>query len=102
MVAEAADATEFVLTVKVALLLPAAIITALATLAEGLSLESAMDTPSAGAGPLKLTVPVTDVPPVTPAGLSESDESAMPSVDVSDRVTVDLAVIETSSWICPP
>jgi hypothetical protein len=102
MLTEVDELTAAVATEKVAVLLPAARLTVLGTEAEALLLERETETPPAGAAPLKLTVPMTEVPPVTLAGLTEIEESATPSLGVTDNVTVDLAVIVTSSWICPP
>ena len=66
MVATVAAATGLVLTVKVALLLPAGTVTLEGTLAAALPLESITCAPAAGAGPLSVTVPVGDcVAPVT-------------------------------------
>ena len=69
--------TALVLTVKVALVAPAASVTLVGTLAAAvLVLESATCAPPAGAAPLNVTVPVEDcVPPITLVGLSVSDES---------------------------
>jgi len=65
-----------VLTVKVALVAPAGMITLEGTLAAPvLLLESATCAPPAGAGPLSVTVPVEDcIPPTTLVGFSESEE----------------------------
>src|SRR5437762_2224519 len=69
--------TALVLTVKVALVAPAATVTLEGTVAAAvLLLESATVAPPAGAAPLNVTVPVEDcVPPITLVGLSVSDES---------------------------
>jgi hypothetical protein len=64
-----------VLTLKVALVAPAGTITLEGTLAAPLSLESATCAPPAGAGPLSVTVPVEDDPPITLDGLSVSEET---------------------------
>src|SRR5437879_12633368 len=65
-----------VLTVKVALVAPAGMITLEGTLAAPvLLLESATCAPPAGAGPLSVTVPVEDcIPPTTLGGFGESEE----------------------------
>jgi len=65
-----------VLTVKVALVAPAGMITLEGTLAAPvLLLESATCAPPAGAVPLSVTVPVEDcIPPTTLVGFSESEE----------------------------
>ena len=69
-------ATALVLTVKVALVAPAATVTLEGTLAAVvLLLESATIAPPVGAGPLSVTVPVEDrIPPTTFVGFSESEE----------------------------
>src|SRR5438309_2669759 len=74
MVAVAEEATALVLTTKVALVAPAGTVTLEGTLAAPLLLESATGAPPVGAGPLIVTVPVEEFPPVTLVGLSESEE----------------------------
>jgi hypothetical protein len=74
MVTVVDPATALVLTVKVALVAPAGTATLEGTLAAPLLLESATCAPSAGAGPLNVTVPVEEFPPVTLVGFSESEE----------------------------
>jgi hypothetical protein len=69
-------ATAPVLTVKVALAAPAATITLEGTLAVAvLLLESVTCAPPAGAGPLSVTVPVEEFPPVTLVGFRVIEES---------------------------
>src|SRR5260221_14271348 len=69
------EATEPVLTANVALVAPAAIVTLEGTLAAvRLLLESINCAPPDGAGPLNVTVPVEEFPPLTLAGFSESEE----------------------------
>jgi hypothetical protein len=66
----------FVLTVKVALINPGDTVTLEGTVAtEVLLLERATTAPAAGAGPLSVTVPVDELPPVTLDGFSVSDVS---------------------------
>ncbi len=60
--------TGLVLTVNVALLAPAVIVTVLL-------LESVTCAPPAGAGPLNVTVPADEFPPVTLVGLNVSEAS---------------------------
>jgi len=67
-------ATALVLTVNVALVAPAATVTLEGTLAAPLLLESATCAPPAGAGPLSVTVPVEEFPPVTLVGLTVNEE----------------------------
>jgi hypothetical protein len=70
-------ATALVLTVNVAVVAPATTVTLGGTLAAVvLLLESVTCAPPAGAGPLSVTVPVEEFPPVTLVGFSESEESA--------------------------
>src|SRR5467141_4536210 len=68
-------ATALVVTVNVALVAPAPTVTLDRTLATVvLLLESVTCAPPAGAGPLSVTVPVEEFPPVTLVGFSESEE----------------------------
>ena len=68
-------ATGLVLTVKVALLLPAGTVTLEGTLAAALLLESVTCALAVGAGPLSVTVPVDDCAPVTLAGLNVTEDA---------------------------
>ena len=78
-----------VLTVKLALVLPAGTVTLEGTLAAPLSLESMTCAPPAGAGPLSVTVPVEDpTPPTTLVGFRVSEET----VGRGGGVTVSEAV----------
>src|SRR5258706_4248167 len=81
-----------VLNLKVALVGPAGTITLEGTLAGLLLLESATCAPPAGAGPLSVTVPVEDVPPITPVGLSVSEETVGRGGGVTVRVMVVVRV----------
>jgi hypothetical protein len=68
--------TGLVDTVKLALVAPAATVTVAGTVATAVSLlESVTSTPPAGAGVIRLTVPVDAAPPVTLVGLRLSEES---------------------------
>jgi len=58
-------ATALVVTLNVALVAPAAIATLAGTDAAGLLLESATWAPPLGAGPSRVTVPLSELPPVT-------------------------------------
>jgi hypothetical protein len=66
--------TALLFTVKVALVAPAGTVTLEGTLAAVLLLESMTCAPLAGAGPLKVTVPLDELPPVTLAGFTVSEE----------------------------
>ena len=67
--------TALVLTVNVALVAPAATVTLEGTLAAPvLLLERVTCAPPDGAGPLSVTVPVEEFPPVTLVGFSEREE----------------------------
>jgi hypothetical protein len=68
-VTEVDAATAVVVTVKVALVEPAATITLAGVAADVMFSESVICDPPAGAGPFSLTVPVDEVPPVTLVGL---------------------------------
>jgi hypothetical protein len=75
MVTVVKAATALVLTVKVALVAPAATVTLDGTVAAlVLLLESVTVAPPAGTASLKVTVPVEEFPPVTVAGFSETEE----------------------------
>ena len=68
--------TALVLTVNVALVAPAATVTLAGTRATVvLLLESATCAPPAGAGPLNVTAPVDEFPPVTLVGFNASEAS---------------------------
>ena len=90
MVTEVETATALVLTVKVALELPAGIVTLDGTLAAPLLLESNTCAPPAGAAPLSVTVPVGDcAPPLTVEGLNVSEE------------TVGGVTVSEADWLVP-
>src|SRR5437899_3080604 len=95
IVAEVEMRTIDVFTVKVALVAPAGTVTLEGTVAAPvLLLESRTWAPPAGAGPLRVTVPVEDcAPPTTLVGLSVSEER----VGSGEGVTVTEAV-----WVTPP
>ena len=85
--------TTDVLTVKVALVVPARTVTLEGTLAAAvLLLESVTCAPPAGAGPLNVTVPVEDcAPPVTLVGFNVNEERVGDGGDAG--VTVSEAVL---------
>ncbi len=75
-VTEVLDEPGDVVTVNVAELLPGATVTLAGTLAtEGLLLDSATTVPPAGAAPLRVTVPVEELPALTVVGESVNDDS---------------------------
>lgn len=76
IVAVVVAATAVVFTVKFAVEAPAATVTLAGTVAEPLLLERVTTVPPAGANPVRVTVPVDDVPPVTLVGFSATLESA--------------------------
>ncbi len=68
-------ATALVVTVKVALVAPAATVTLAGTVATAvLLLERLTVAPPLGAAPLSVTVPCEELPPVTLLGFSVSEE----------------------------
>ena len=76
MVTDVEAVTLLVVTVNVALLAPAATVTFAGTVAAAvLPLERETVAPPLGAGPLRVTVPVEEDPPLTLVGLSATDES---------------------------
>ena len=90
MVTAVEAATPLVFTVKVALVAPARTVTLAGTVAAVLLLDRETSAPPLGAGPLSVTVPVEELPPVTLAGLRLNEESVA-------GVTVSKAV-----WVPPP
>ena len=95
MVTGVETVTALVVTVNVALLAPAAIVTLAGTLAATLSLLSSTCAPPVSAGPLSVTVPVEDcAPPVTLVGFSVSEES----VGRACGTTVSEAVLVTPAY----
>jgi hypothetical protein len=76
MVAEVAPATANVLIVNVPLAEPAATVALAGTMAAALLLDKVTRTPPAGAGPVRVIVPVEEPPPVTDKGLSDIAETA--------------------------
>jgi hypothetical protein len=84
-------ATDPVATLKLAAVAPAATVTLVGTLAAALLLDSVTAAPPAGAGAVKVTVPVDGVPPPTLAGLRDTPESF--AADDGFTVTVALRVV---------
>jgi len=94
MVTEVVIRTIDVFTVKLALVAPAGTVTLDGTLPAPSLLDSATCAPPAGAGALRVTLPVEDcVPPTTLVGFSVSEET----VGRGGGVTVSVAV-----WVTPP
>jgi hypothetical protein len=91
MVADADVVTVFVVMLNAALLLPAAIVTVAGTVAEALLVDKDTERPPAGAAPLRVTVAVEDVPPVTLTGFTESEERAAVTAGVILSAAVLLA-----------
>ena len=90
------ERTRCVLTVKLALVAPAATVTLEATVAtEVLPLLRVTTAPPLGAGPLRVTVPVELFPPLTDVGLSVRDES----VTAAAGVTVRLAFLVVPLYV---
>lgn len=80
IVAVVVELTAVVVTVKVAVVLPAGTVTLAGTIAEAPMADNATGIPPAGAAALKVTVPVEDVPAATVVGLSDSAVRATPAV----------------------
>ena len=78
IVAEVEDVTEVVVTVKVALLAPAGTVTLAGTLVALELSDSDTTVPPLGAAPVRVTVPVEALPPVTLVGLRLNAESVGP------------------------
>jgi len=91
MVTVVMEKAERVWMVKRALVAPAGTVTVLDTLARLELLRNCTTTPPAGAGPLRVTVPVAVLPPQTEVGLIVSDWS----VTLGEGLTVRVAVRET-------
>jgi len=82
------EITGLVVTVKVAEELPAVTATFAGTAANELLLDSAIVMPPVGAGPVRVTVPVEGLPPVTAVGLRVREESATTPVMVNGASAV--------------
>ena len=88
MVAVVEAATTMVVTVKVALVAPAGMVTPPGTDAAPALLESETTAPPAGAGPFRVAVPVEADPLITLVGLRASAESTG-GITVSEAVCAD-------------
>ena len=91
MVTVVMEKAERVWMVKRALVAPAGMVILLGTLARLELLRNCTTAPPAGAGPLRVTVPVAVLPPHTVVGLIVSDWS----VTLGEGLTVRVAVRET-------
>ena len=87
-VAEVEEVTAAVVTVKAAVVLPAATFTVAGTVAEALLLDKATEIPPAGAAALRVTLPFTAVPPTTVVGVTETEDSAITGAGVSVSAAV--------------
>ena len=101
-VAEIEAPTALVETLKVAVVLPVGTVTVAGTTAAALPLVSETDTPPNGADPLRVIVPVAELPPAMLVGFTETEESDTPTFVESGIVTVEPAAIATLSCTCPP
>ena len=90
MLAAVEKRTTYVFTVNVALLAPAGTVTLEGTVAALLSLKSPTCAPPAGAGALKVTVPVEVCPPLTLVGFNVSEESTGGGAGVTVSAAVRL------------
>jgi hypothetical protein len=104
MVTLAAALTAMVVTVKVAVVAPAATVTLAGVVADALLSDKVTVEPPVGASPFKVTVPVEDVPPMTAVGLISTDASAggvivrvaVRLVPLKDAVTVTFVLLLTA------
>src|SRR4030088_3059848 len=98
MPTEVDEPTALVLTANVALVTPAATVTLEGTLAAAVLLpERVTCAPPDGAGPLNVTVPVAEFPPVTLAGFSESEERERDAGTAEDSSKSQIAGLESFS-----
>ena len=88
MVTKTCEFTGYVVTVKVALVWPLGTVTLPGVDAEELRLMTDMFIPPFGAGPVRVTVPVAEVPPTTGLGLT-------PTLENWGGLTVSIAVCPT-------
>jgi hypothetical protein len=99
MVAELVAVTDTVVTVKVALVAPAAIVTLEGTLATtALLLESDTSAPPLGAAEVSVTVPVEVLPPTRLKGLNVSDDK----VGVGGGGGASGFTVKVADWVTPP
>jgi hypothetical protein len=94
IVAAVVEATEFVVAVKVAVVAPAATVTDAGTWTAAVLLEVKLTTaPPAGAGPLRVTVPVEEAPPATDVGLTLTPVNDACAAAVTVNVAVRLTLL---------
>lgn len=86
-----AAVTDAVAMLKLAVVAPAATVTLVDTVAAALLLDSVTTAPPAGAGAVKMAVPVEGLPPPTLAGLRDTAESF--TLDDGFTVTVALRIV---------
>src|SRR5207248_1746853 len=98
MVDEVVAATGLVVTVKVAVVAFAATVTLAGTCAAAvLLLDRVTIAPSAGAGPVRATVPVELAPPMTEAGLTPTELSVGAVAELKFAMT--LAPLMVTAWL---
>jgi hypothetical protein len=82
--------TVFVVTVNVAVVLPAARVTVAGTVADVVLLDKATEMPPLGAAPVRVTVAVDEAPPLKLAGLRDTEDSAAADAIVNAEVLLTL------------
>ena len=105
MVGDINALTAAVVTLKVALVAPAGMVTLAATCAAALLLDRLTETPPLGAGPLSVTVPVEPCPPVTIEGLMLTACKAEELFTVKVAVSVSVAPLDSLTncvMVCVP
>jgi len=95
MVADVAAVTDVVVIAKVAPVAPAGTVTLAGTVADGELSESVTTIPPEGAGALRVTVPVVELPPTTAAGLMLKPVR----VGAADGFTVSIVVCVTPPYV---
>jgi|SRR5271165_3185010 len=94
MVSEVFVATGLVVTLKVAVVIPAVTVTVAGTCAAAaLLLDRVTTAPPAGAGPFKVTVPVEVLPPKTDAGLMLTEETVGKELKLNAETFAPLIVV---------
>jgi hypothetical protein len=101
MVAEVEEITVLVVTENEALVVPSATVTLAGTVAAALLLDSVTTAPPEGAGLLRVTDPVEEIPPVTLIGFTDTADStdpADPSTRISARPIAEPVPVPTVNW----